>query len=49
MSRPLKEIEGTPEYRVFEEAPSSAFSVSKPELQRRLAEGKDEKVSRYDR
>jgi hypothetical protein len=37
-------IEKPPEHRVFEEALSTAISVSKPELQRRLAESKGENV-----
>jgi len=41
--------EKPPEYRVFEEALSTALSVSKPELQQRLAEAEKEKVSRYTR
>lgn len=49
MSNPHKKIEKppSPEYRTFTEALSLAISVSKPELQRRLAERKGEKVSRY--
>jgi hypothetical protein len=39
--------EKPPEYRAFEEALSTALSVSKPELQRHLAEAEKEKVSRY--
>jgi hypothetical protein len=47
MSRPDEKIEKPPEYRVFEEALSTALSVSKPELQRRANELKSEPVSRY--
>jgi hypothetical protein len=44
-----KRQEKPPEYRVFEEALSTALSVSKPELQRRLEQTKHEPVSRYTR
>jgi hypothetical protein len=51
MRTPHKKIEKppSPEYRTFTEALSTALSVSKQELQRRLAEGEPEKVSRYER
>jgi hypothetical protein len=51
MTSPNKKIEKppSPEYRTFTEALSLAISVSKPELQKRLAEKKVEKVSRYRR
>ena len=51
MSSPHKKIEKPPrpEYRTFTEALSSALSVSKPEIQRRVDRMKSEKVSRYKR
>jgi hypothetical protein len=51
MSTPHKKIEKppSPEYRTFTQALSTALSVSKQELQRRLAESEPEKVSRYAR
>jgi hypothetical protein len=47
MNQPPKEK--PPEYKVFAEALSSALSVSKPELKRRVDRMKSEKVSRYKR
>ncbi len=51
MSTPDKKIEKppSPEYRTFTKALSTAFSISKAELQQRLAEAEKEKVSRYTR
>jgi hypothetical protein len=51
MSSPHKKIEKppSPEYRTFTEALSSALSVSKTELERRVSRMKSEKVSRYKR
>jgi hypothetical protein len=51
MSRPHKKIEKppSPECRTFTEALSSALSVSKAEVIRRVARMKFEKVSRYKR
>ncbi len=49
MNSQNKKIEKPPEYRVFEEALSTALSVSKDDLQRRVSEVKSEKVSRYKR
>jgi hypothetical protein len=49
MGVPQKKIEKPPEHRVFEEALSTALSVPKQELRRRLAESEPEKVSRYER
>jgi hypothetical protein len=47
MNQPPKEK--PPEYKVFAEALSTALSVSKAELQRRVDRMKSEKVSRYKR
>ena len=49
MSVSHKKIEKPPEYRVFEEALSTALSASKSELQKRSSELESEKVSRYKR
>ncbi len=51
MSSPHKKIDKppSPECRTFTEALSSALSVSKPEIQRRVDRMKSEKVSRYKR
>jgi hypothetical protein len=45
----MKDKPPSPEYRIFKEALTSAISVSKSELQRRLDAMKGEKVSRYKR
>lgn len=51
MSSPHKKIEKppSPECRTFTEALSSALSVSKAEINRRVDRMKSEKVSRYKR
>jgi hypothetical protein len=46
---PMMRGEKPPEYRVFEEALSTALSLSKQEIQRREAEAEPEPVSRHAR
>jgi hypothetical protein len=49
MRVPHKKIEKPPEYRVFEEALSTALSIPKQELQRRVAWEEPKKISRYEK
>lgn len=49
MSESEKQTEKPPEQVVFREALSLALSVSKQEIQERIAKSAPEPVSRYDR